>query len=102
TGDNGTTVREPEVMLRYDEAWLDRTLAPDSSNLGALLANGDTPSGVVRTGKPGVYSVTTHPARYSLQALLAFSPFLALGLRRTPADRNGVPFAVLGRKRQAV
>ena len=100
---DGRTVREEHVVLRYDETWLDQTIerAAATSTVGALLLNGNTPSGVVRSPEPGVYSRVTHPARYSLQALLALSPFLVLSIRVFTASRSGAPIPVLRRKRQA-
>ena len=95
------TVREEEVMLRYDRAWLDRVLVGNETGIGALLSNGGVPSGVVRTSEPGVYSSGTHPARYSLQALLAFSPFLFLSIRVLITAGSTAPTPVLRRKRQA-
>ena len=95
------TVREEEVMLRYDRAWLDRVLVENETGIGALLSNGGVPSGVVRTSEPGVYSSGTHPARYSLQALLAFSPFLFLSIRVLITAGSTAPTPVLRRKRQA-
>jgi hypothetical protein len=99
-----TTVRDREVVLRFDREWLEKTLQPADGNgasVAGLLANGNTPSGVVRSPEPGVYSHVTHPARYSLQALLAFSPFLVLSIRVYIASRSGAPIPVLRRKRQA-
>ncbi|NBB90917.1 MAG: hypothetical protein GVY23_06885 [Spirochaetes bacterium] len=95
------TVREQEVMLRYDREWLDEVLTAPETGIGALLVNGNVPSGVVRTPKPGIYSLDTHPARYTLQALLAFSPFLFLGMRVLITGGSGRPTPVLNRKRQA-
>ncbi len=97
----GLTVREEEVMLRYDRAWLDGVLTENETGIGALLSNGNVPSGVVRTSEPGVYSPGTHPARYSLQALLAFLPFLFLGIRVLITAGSNAPTPVLRRKRQA-
>lgn len=98
-------VREREVvMLRYDDAWLNGTLGDASQtagSIGALLLNDNVPSGVVRGRPAGIYSPRTHPARYSLQALLAFSPFVAFSIRAFLANRVGVPTLVLRRKRQA-
>lgn len=97
---DGRRVQEPEVVLRYDEAWLDGVLGR-STGIGALLANGNRPSRVVRSPGPGVYSPGTHPARYSLQALVAFLPFLALSIRVLYAAGSGAPIPVPRRKRQA-
>jgi hypothetical protein len=99
-----STVREREVVLRFDREWLEKTLQSAGGNgasVASLLANGNTPAGVVRSPAPGVYSQVTHPARYSLQALLAFSPFLVLSIRVFAASRSGAPIPVLRRKRQA-
>ncbi|MFP4373098.1 MAG: hypothetical protein ACLFPO_02105 [Spirochaetaceae bacterium] len=95
------TVREEEVMVRYDRAWLDDVIAAEETGIGALLVNGNVPSGVVRSSEPGLYSAGTHPARYSLQALLAFTPFLFLGIRILMTAGGGAPIPVLRRKRQA-
>jgi hypothetical protein len=97
---DGRRVQEEEVVLRYDEGWLSRVLAVETG-IGPLLVNGNRPSGVVRSPEPGVYSPRTHPARYSLQALLALSPFLVLSIRVFHAVRSGAPIPVLRRKRQA-
>ncbi len=99
--EGGLTVREEEVMLRYDRTWLDGVLAENETGIAALLSNGKVPSGVVRSSEPGVYSSGTHPARYSLQALLAFSPFLFLSIRVLITAGGTAPTPVLRRKRQA-
>jgi len=101
--ESGRTVQVRDVMLRYDEAWLRSALggAEGGPGIAALLANGNRPSGVVRSPEPGVYSPSTHPARYSLQALLAFLPFLVVSIRVLCAARRRAPVPVLGRKRQA-
>jgi hypothetical protein len=102
--ENGTAVRDRREVLRYDEPWLESRLSAARSaadGVGALLLNGNQPSGVVRSSEAGVYSPGTHPTRYSLQALLAFSPFLILSIRVFLSGRSGAPIPVLRRKRQA-
>ncbi|MFO8063538.1 MAG: hypothetical protein ACQETQ_01345 [Spirochaetota bacterium] len=95
---------DDEVMLRYDDRWLDRTLedaAQTKEHIGALLLNGSVPSGVVRSSPAGIYSPRTHPARYSLQALLAFLPFVVFSIRVFLTNKSGAPTPMLRRKRQA-
>lgn len=103
--EDGRTVQVRDVVLRYDEAWLKAALGGSGDvrpgGFAALLANGNRPSGVVRSPEPGVYSPSTHPARYSLQALLAFLPFLVVSIRVLRAARSRAPAPMLGRKRQA-
>jgi hypothetical protein len=99
--DGDTLRRSEEVVLRYDEDWLERTLRrTEPSNAAALFVTHGAPVGVEMQRTPGLYSSLSHLIQNSALILLVLLPFLVARGYLRPRVRQGVSYVALRAQRQ--
>jgi hypothetical protein len=100
--EEGAYNRFEEVVLVFDETWLEQAISDAPAGISSLLASAGKASGVVPTSGRGLYSDYSQLLKHTAYVLLALVPAALSGRRLPRIRRGGLKVVEIARRRKQV